>query len=85
MTSNVAATLVGSLFSTFWELAVCSSGEVMPRLRRCAFAGEMVWRTQNELFTNNPIAADIFSDIMADRGFGVTHEVRAQVPDARET
>eukprot|EP00241_Pyramimonas_parkeae_P015246 CAMPEP_0114289110 /NCGR_PEP_ID=MMETSP0059-20121206/7185_1 /TAXON_ID=36894 /ORGANISM="Pyramimonas parkeae, Strain CCMP726" /LENGTH=537 /DNA_ID=CAMNT_0001410333 /DNA_START=303 /DNA_END=1917 /DNA_ORIENTATION=+ len=24
---------------------------------------------------NNPIAADIFSDIMADRGFGVTHEV----------
>jgi len=61
--------------ATFHQAVELIQGEVMPRLRRCAFAGEMVWRTQNELFTNNPIAADIFSDIMADRGFGVTHEV----------
>ena len=54
-----------------------SAEKVMPRLGRSAFSGEMRWRSNHELFTEHPSATTLFADILADRGFGVAHEVRA--------
>jgi hypothetical protein len=50
----------------------------MPKVQVCAFAGKMMWRSTHPLFVRHPaVAAEIFIDIMSDRGFGVAHEVRA--------
>jgi len=48
----------------------------MPKVQVCAFAGKLMWRSTDALFVRHPsTAAEIFIDIMSDRGFGVAHEV----------
>ena len=53
-------------------IAVIDS-QVLPLLKRCSLAGHAELKTSNTLFTEHPMAADIFVDILADRGFSAAH------------
>ena len=46
---------------------------VLPILKRSGMAGEAQYMSQNALFTKNPIAIDILTDILSDRGYHVTY------------
>lgn len=37
-------------------------------------SGEAIFKTDDEIFWNEPLAVDMFIDILTDRGFQVSHE-----------
>jgi hypothetical protein len=47
--------------------------EAVPLLKRCSLAGHAELKTHNLLFVEHPIAADMFIDVLTDRGFSVAH------------
>lgn len=53
--------------------------EAVPLLKRCSLAGHAQLKTSNPLFGEHPQAADMFIDILTDRGFSVAHSVDEHV------
>lgn len=49
--------------------------EAVPLLKRCSLAGHAELKTRNAIFAEHPIAADMFIDVLTDRGFSVAHVV----------
>ncbi len=53
--------------------------EAVPLLKRCSLAGHAELKTRNAIFGEHPLAADMFIDILTDRGFSVAHVVDEQI------
>ncbi|EIE27218.1 hypothetical protein COCSUDRAFT_64127 [Coccomyxa subellipsoidea C-169] len=53
--------------------------EAVPLLKRCSLAGHAELKTRNSIFAEHAIAADMFIDVLTDRGFSVAHVVDEQI------
>lgn len=53
--------------------------EAVPLLKRCSLAGHAELKTRNPIFGEHPLAADMFIDVLTDRGFSVAHVVDEQI------
>eukprot|EP00884_Botryococcus_braunii_P018635 jgi/Botrbrau1/5455/Bobra.27_1s0006.1 len=60
---------------TFMKVIELINTEAVPLLRRCSLAGHAELKTHNPLFTQVPLAADMFIDILSDRGFNVAYDI----------
>ncbi|GMH36998.1 hypothetical protein BSKO_04871 [Bryopsis sp. KO-2023] len=58
----------------FHKVIALVEDAVLPILRRCGMAGEAVYHTYDELFTEQPLAIDVFVDVLTDRGFHVSYQ-----------
>lgn len=57
--------------------------EAVPLLKRCSLAGHAELKTRNAVFAEHAIAADMFIDVLTDRGFSVGHVVDEQIVPVR--
>ncbi|BDA48136.1 probable adenylate kinase at N-terminal half [Coccomyxa sp. Obi] len=57
--------------------------EAVPLLKRCSLAGHAELKTRNPIFGEHPLAADMFIDVLTDRGFSVAHVVDEQIVPVR--
>ncbi len=53
--------------------------EAVPLLKRCSLAGHAELKTRNPIFGEHALAADMFIDVLTDRGFSVAHVVDEQI------
>ncbi|KAK9907299.1 hypothetical protein WJX75_001001 [Coccomyxa subellipsoidea] len=53
--------------------------EAVPLLKRCSLAGHAELKTRNAVFAEHAVAADMFIDVLTDRGFSVGHVVDEQI------
>lgn len=57
--------------------------EAVPLLKRCSLAGHAELKTRNPIFAEHTVAADMFIDVLTDRGFSVAHVVDEQIVPVR--
>lgn len=54
------------------------SQDVMGIINSCALSGLAVYNTDRSLFFENPVATEMLADILSERGYAVTWQVRTQ-------
>eukprot|EP00850_Spirogloea_muscicola_P023273 SM000343S12829 [mRNA] locus=s343:91292:94665:- [translate_table: standard] len=52
--------------------------DIVPIIRRCALAGVAVYNTEKPVLVSDPMAAEMLADILSERGYAVTWQVRTR-------